>query len=259
MREQVHTAEIHDKNNDNVSNSFLICETPILPSVNRQIVHSSDQKEWSDIAGAIVDVNGPDENVLMPNIAVHITLALKPLTCELESDHFSGRLDIVSGYASIIAPQSRVGVKAFTPSHTFHACIKPNIFLEVSEDVFGKKFDYIDIIANNELSDQILSNLMYSFMNLLFDHQEDHFRNEYISRAIAAQVLTKFGQANGISKCIDVRTVLTRKQKSQIDDFLTENLHGQFLMSDLAGSIGVSRTCHLRKWLWPLVFAINPT
>ncbi len=248
MHEQEHTTEVTDKNGNHFTNSFLICETPILPSVNRTLVRSSDSMGWAEIAGVIVDAKKPDENVLLPNAAIHISLSLRSLECELESDYFSGRIAVKTGYASIIAPQSRIEVRTFAPSYSCHACIRPSVFTEVTEDIYGKKFDYADIMANHELSDEGLSYLMYALMNLLLDHQEDHFRNEYISRAIAAQVLTKFGQVNGMRQCVDVRTVLTRKQKSQIDDFLTENLHGQFLMSDLADSIGVSRTTFFKRF-----------
>ncbi len=230
------------------SNSFLVQETPIIASANRKLVHSSDGMEWSDIAGVIVDVKNPDENVLLPNAAIHVALSLKSLICELESDYFSGRIASEVGYASIIAPQSRVEVKTLAPSHSFHACIRPSVFTEVSEDIYGKKFDYTDIMANHELSDEGLSHLMYALKHLMLGEKNDCFRNEYISRALAAQILAKFPQVNGAQKLRDVRAAFSRRQMGYIKDFLAANLHGGFSLGELATSMGLSRTVFFKRF-----------
>ncbi len=236
------------QNKSDVLSSFRIRETLFVPSKNGQIVRSSDDMGWADIAGFISHTPNTGENYYAPNPYVHIGLSLKAFTCELESDRFSGRADLASGSTSIIPPQSGLTTKLVTPTAVCHAYIRPSLFTEVSEEVYGRRFDHIDLIQHFGSSDSTLSHLMHSFHHLLLDSQEDRFRNEYVSRAIAAQVLTKFAQANGTRRCIDVRTALTRTQVSVIDDFLAANLHGRFLLSDLAASIGLSRTVFFKRF-----------
>ncbi len=76
--------------------------------------------------------------------------------------------------------------------------------------------------------DQVLSRNFHSFCAIgtsvrIVENgvttDDNRFRNEYIGRAITAQVLVKFAQLIGVRERIDIRTNLTSRQISLIDDF----------------------------------------
>lgn len=231
-----------------LSNGFKISETSFSPSDRRRIVKSSDDTGWSDVAVILTSASSADEYAYLPNTAVHLGLSLQPLACEIESDHFSGKVNVNAGQTSVLAPQSRVDVRAFTSTSTFHAYIKPSVFAEVADEMYGRKFDYVDLIPHFGGPDSTLSHLMYSLHHLLLDEQKDRFRNEYVSRAITAHILTKFAQSADARKSMDVRVSLTRNQMRVIDEFLTSNLHGKFYFHEIAATVGMSRTVFFERF-----------
>ncbi len=223
-----------------------------LSSDDKWIVHSSDGMGWTDIAGLIVDSPDQSEFTYKANTSTIIALSMKSFVCDINSIEFSDQINVAKGAISIIPPGSEVFANTLGPTYKCKAYIKPNVFLEVSEEIYGRKFDYVDLLQRFGSADPVLSHLMYSFHHLLLDSQNDQFRNEYISRAIAAQVITKCAQANGTGKRMDVRIPLTSRQMSVINDFFASNLHGRFLLSELAGSIGLSRTVFFNRFAYTM-------
>lgn len=217
---------------------------PLIDSV--EVLHSSEGHGWRDVAAAITQ-EAPHVVEHRSISSIWIAMAITPPIIErkMAGETLSG---ILEPNAVVITPPGKVAVDAIgNVSRAFHFFLKDSVLQEVAEDIYdigAVNFQYRAAFA---ATDATLAHLMRATKQMLLEGQEGNWRSEYIARAVASHILDRhcvIGETE--SAYADAR--LTASQLKKVDEFLRHSLTTQFTFSELAASVGLSRTVFFQRF-----------
>ncbi len=227
--------------------NFTLADTSLSFGTYRKAIDSSESLGWSDMIVVLAGLV-PYTDTMRAVSSVWISTPLYDMKAEVEKEG-RGRNGVIPQRSILItAPGVTTHISLSTPSVAFSAFVREHVLKEVADEIFGRQLDAIEILSPTATKDTYLGYLMRASEHMLDEPEDGQWRSDYLARAMAAQVLVRHAQLRDVPAVAESRAPLSAAQVRAINDFMNSNLHGKFQFSDLAKSVGMSKTIFYERF-----------
>ncbi|PZR94823.1 MAG: hypothetical protein DI537_06110 [Stutzerimonas stutzeri] len=205
----------------------------------RHIIHSSDGLGWSAMAAAFTATE-PYDAALASSRHVWIGYSYDPIEAEIERQSTLLKTEIAPRTVAIQPFDLLGSIRVVAPVRCLHLIVRDNVIRSMQAQIYGGDVGKFEIMPSSGQKDVVLEHLVLSGQALLSEPQSA-FRADYLAYAIAAHLTIRSSRVrhdNGLPLAVS----LSRRKLAQIDQFLRANLDKNFTFSELARSVGLSRT-----------------
>lgn len=197
---------------------------------------------------AIEATNSAKEYILRGINSLWLALTLTETDAFAERD---GRVyERKSSPGSIVVNPNGPGssVQMLIPGTTLHLFLHNDIVTRVADQIYGRPFSDLELLFAFGDADPALHHLLQTARHHL--DQPDHaaWTVDYLSRAIAAHVLSKYASQRKYAPTQESMAELSGAQLQRVEEFLQGNLDGNFKFEQLGASVGLSRTLFFERF-----------
>jgi len=153
---------------------------------------------------------------------------------------------------SIIPPETPIGLRRGNDTYALHVFLKDEVVVEVAAELFD--CDVSGDLGINPafgFEDSSIAALLGVLKQALYEPAEHSaLRIEYLSRALAADVLQKYAGHPTRRRSVDTETSgrLQASQVRLITEYIQQNLSSEILLNDLASLAGTGRTVFITRF-----------
>lgn len=226
--------------------NIKIMKLPFDVSNNMQILHSSKGCYWNDMS-AVLTKEKPHEGQRFPLPTLWIALAVDPSEVCRSVDNQIFQSRVSSDRVIITPPEQKVTDTLLRETRTLHLFMKDDLLQVVSQERLQRKFNDFSFVSSFDMEDKTLVYLLRAAKQMLIEAEGSHWRSEYLSQAIAAHLLDRYAMIEGFKIDVDV-TPMPRFKLHRVEEFMKNNLNAEFSYSDLAASVGLSRTAFFNRF-----------
>jgi AraC family transcriptional regulator len=226
---------------------YLLKDTNLVIDERRIPLQSSDGHGWSNMAAVLTETKVL-ENSVPPVSSLFFAVPLERVPIIVEQDGHTYEGEMLPGSHGIIAPHIHHTVSLLRPSTIFYVFIKHDILQHVADEIYGKRYDDIDLYAPVTFMDPCMTHLLEICRHMLADPHDSGFRSDYVAQMLIAQFYAKHTQLRSTPHLYDSTAPLSERQLARVTEYLQANLHGEFQVADLAASIGLTRTIFFERF-----------
>ncbi len=218
-------------------------DTSLFTTDEIREVRSSQQHGWQDLL-AIHTLENPHETRHGPIPFFWLSMGLRDTEiCRV----ISGRSEIecLSAYSVTLAePLVPIECSVRNATEAVHVFIKPTLMYEVAGELFEIDSSKVSIRPVFGEKNNVTGMLLRSIKQSLTDPASvSQLKIDYLSRALCADLLSKFTNTHPVAMNDALRTCrLTSRQLRIIDDYLNENISRPIHISKIAALCELGRT-----------------
>jgi len=216
------------------------------------VVKTSDEFGWPNLNVTLTRARSHPHEIMHRALPLlWMTMELQPLEASFSVDHREEKYLVPAKGLSIVPPETPIGVRRGNDSEALQVFVKDEILSEVAGELFdgdaGSGFRINPLFG---VEDDGLAALLSVFRQAL-DEPLEHsvLRSEYLSRALAVDVLRKYGGfPKRTAASMEAVGRLQVAQVRLITEYIQENLASEILLNDLASLVGMGRTVFIARF-----------
>lgn len=159
-----------------------------------------------------------------------------------------GKETLEAGALFIVPHEARIALQIMKSAPSFHAFIDYALIARVADQIYARPVDTLDLEVVMGVNDNVVRSLLKTLQHHLMQPDHASWCVDYLSRAIAAHVLSTYAKDRGYAQKPDSLAELSSAQMQRVEEFLQSNLEGNFKFEQLGASIGLSRTLFFERF-----------
>jgi len=230
-----------------VANGLCLADTALGKTCSGSCLRTSDGLGWPNLHAALTEAP-PGYAEYEPTPLLWIAIPLLKFDVFRIVGPRKERAVLRPSSISIVPRQTALAVRRLTFSRAFHVTLRPNLLTEVAGELFDMAPEP-EILPALGQRDPYMASLLWAAMQALDEPaQFSSMKIEYLSRALAANVLAKHAVQTHGSLIIDNRSRLNMRQMRRVLNYIQENLPSDISLNELAAVAGVSRTVFIQRF-----------
>ncbi|MBB3424524.1 AraC family transcriptional regulator [Rhizobium sp. BK312] len=210
------------------------------------LLEESERLGWPTLHAAIVE----KEPIERQHVAscLWIDMSLSETDCEFRFDGRKEKHKMPAGMISLLPPGMPLSTRLSVPTRALDVSIEANLLGEVAGELFDCSAD-IEIIPQFGAICPSLASLMYAVKWTLREPvYHSILKIEYLTRALAADVLAKHAVERKRPFVADCGSKLSCRQLQRVLEYIEQNLSRDLSLNELATIAGVSKTIFVYRF-----------
>lgn len=223
-------------------------DVPPSPLGQVSEVDSSNAKRWKGAFLAKTN-DAPHEGRLIGFPFYWIALSTQPAHIYRKTPEETHHGSLESNAICITEPGTQIDYELHDATPSFHFYLSPEIVREVALEKFDVDIDKLSILQVFGERNENLKSLLYLMSNLLNEPQRlSQLKADYVSRAIAAEILSSFGTHASVHRQAARIPSLSPAELRLVTEFIEANMHQDIDIADLAAVCGVGKTAFHQRF-----------
>ena len=231
---------------------FRLHETSLNLGSDVSILKTSDGLGWPNVNVSLVGGRAYDrerEIVHGGGSNLWVGMPLEPVDVSFSCGGKEFHSIMQPNRLLLVAPGALLGARRKNGARTLHVFLKSEIITEVANELFEHDAKDFCFETKLDFTDSHVAEMMHLLKHALFEPAEHSgLKIEYLSRGLAADVLSKHTVQDQDRANARIGERLTANQAHRVADFVREHLSLDVSLNELAAVAGTSRTIFIKRF-----------
>jgi len=218
------------------------------------VLKTSDELDWPDLNVSLASAEQAEfVHRAIPDL--WLSMALDQTEIAVAIGGQEQKLTVPVSQLAIIAPETPWSVRLRSEARILNVFVRRRILTEVANELCERDAGSLEVLTKFNADDRSMAWLLHSLKEALYEPQgHANLKVEYISRALAADVLRKYTATPHEDPV--AQGGLTARQARLVANYIQEHLSSKIFLKDLTALTGFGQTIFIQRF--KVSFGMSP-